>query len=49
MSYTKNFNTGIRKTKQKVRVTSQTEKTPGLDEVKNNAGGYVFKVSDLYR
>lgn len=45
--YTKSFNTGVRATKNKVKVTSQMEKTPGLNEVVNNAGGYVFKVSDL--
>ncbi len=43
----KNFAVAEKKAKTE---TSQTKRTPGRsDEVKNNAGGYVFKVSDKAR
>lgn len=39
----------VRSNAAKRRVTPQTERTQGKNEVKNHAGGYVFEVSDETR
>lgn len=39
----------VRSNAQKRRATPQTERTKGKNEVRNNAGGYVFEVSDETR
>lgn len=39
----------VRSNAQKRKATPQTERTQGKNEVKNNAGGYVFEVSDEQR